>query len=152
MCIRDSQHSVENGLAALETDTDIVAIHDAARTFIRTEAVQASIDAAADCGASTVAIPSIDTILVSDDEGYLADTPDRSKLWACQTPQTFRIDVIRSAHKMARERGYLGTDDATLVMRAGGKVKLVPGSPLNFKITTPEDLERARHVVEQGLV
>ena len=92
-----------------------------------------------------------DTILVGDENDYLVETPDRSRLWACQTPQTFQLPLIRGAHAAARDGGYLGTDDATLVMRQGGRVQLVMGTPLNFKVTTPEDLELAEHVVEGGL-
>lgn len=115
------------------------------------ESIRASVDGAAEFGAATVAIPSIDTILVSDADAFLADTPDRKTLWACQTPQTFRVDVLRHAHKEAQRVGFTGTDDASLVRRAGGKVKLVMGSPLNFKVTTPQDLALARCVIEGGL-
>jgi 2-C-methyl-D-erythritol 4-phosphate cytidylyltransferase len=147
----ERQHSVENGLAALDPDTEIVIIHDAARPFVSSESISASIAAAAECGAATVAVPVVDTILVADEAAYLMDTPDRTCLWACQTPQTFRVAVIRAAHETARRQGYLGTDDATLVRRAGGTVKLVPGSPSNFKITTPMDLALARCLIEGGL-
>ncbi len=147
----ERQHSVENGLAVLDPDTEVVVIHDAARPFVSPESVAESIRAAAECGAATVAVPTIDTILVADKNGFLEDTPDRTRLWACQTPQTFRVPVIRDAHLKARYEGYLGTDDATLVQRTGGRVKIVRGSPLNFKITTPTDLALACCVVERGL-
>jgi len=148
----ERQISVQNGLKALEPDTEIVVIHDAARPFVPVESVRASIEAATECGASTVAIPSSDTILVADKDAILLDTPDRRGLWACQTPQTFQVGTIRHAHEWARKEGYLGTDDATLVCGAGGKVKLVMGSPRNFKVTTPWDLELARWVVKEGLI
>jgi 2-C-methyl-D-erythritol 4-phosphate cytidylyltransferase len=148
---KERQDSVRNGLAALEPATTIVIIHDAARPFVSVESVRVSVDAAAKFGAATVAIPSIDTILVSDADANLLDTPDRKTLWACQTPQTFRVDVLRHAHEKALCAGFTGTDDASLVRRAGGKVKLVMGSPLNFKVTTPQDLALARCVIEGGL-
>ncbi len=148
---KERQDSVRNGLAALDPTTEIVIIHDAARPFVSAESIRASVDGAAEFGAATVAIPSIDTILVSDADAFLADTPDRKTLWACQTPQTFRVDVLRHAHKEAQRVGFTGTDDASLVRRAGGKVKLVMGSPLNFKVTTPQDLALARCVIEGGL-
>ncbi|MBX7258622.1 MAG: 2-C-methyl-D-erythritol 4-phosphate cytidylyltransferase [Candidatus Hydrogenedentes bacterium] len=147
----ERQISVSNGLNALGTDTEIVAIHDAARPFVSTESVAESIEAADQFGAATVAVPSIDTILVGDADSFLIDTPDRARLWACQTPQTFRVSVIREAHAAAKQADYLGTDDATLVQRTGHTVKLVRGTPLNFKVTTPEDLALARCVVEKGL-
>jgi 2-C-methyl-D-erythritol 4-phosphate cytidylyltransferase len=149
---KERQDSVRNGLAALDPVTEIVLIHDAARPFVSVDSIRASADAAAEFGAATVAIPSIDTILVSDGDAFLADTPDRKTLWACQTPQTFGVDVLRHAHEKALRDGYAGTDDASLVQRAGGKVKLVMGSPLNFKVTTPQDLALARCVIEGGLL
>lgn len=145
------QDSVWNGLSALDPDTDIVVIHDAARPFVAPESIQASIDAAAAYGAATVAIPSVDTILVGDKDGFLVSTPERARLWACQTPQTFRVGVIREAHRQARAQGFTATDDASLVRRVGGRVKLVLGTPLNFKITTPFDLAMAQLVLEEGL-
>ena len=148
---KERQDSVRNGLAALDPATEIVIIHDAARPFVSLESIRLSVDAAAEYGAATVAIPSIDTILVSDADEFLVDTPDRKTLWACQTPQTFRVDVLRHAHEEAAHAGFTGTDDASLVRRAGGQVKLVMGSPLNFKVTTPQDLALARCVIEGGL-
>jgi 2-C-methyl-D-erythritol 4-phosphate cytidylyltransferase len=139
----ERQQSVANGLARLKPDTKIVVIHDAARPFVPGEAVTASIQAARECGAATVAIPVSDTILVADKDQFLQDTPDRRALWACQTPQTFQVPVIREAHASARGQAYTGTDDASLVRRTGRPVKLVMGSALNFKITTPADLAMA---------
>lgn len=147
----ERQISVANALACLGADTDIVVVHDAARPFVSEESIRASICAARECGAATVAIPSVDTILQGDSEGYLIDTPDRRFLWMCQTPQTFQVSVIRAAHEAARRDGFLGTDDASLVRRMGGKVKLVMGSPVNFKVTTPADLIMAEYVLKEGL-
>lgn len=147
----ERQESVGRGLAMLEPDTEVVVIHDAARPFVSLDSVKASIDAAMDCGAATVALPVTDTILQGDAEGYLESTPPRERMWACQTPQTFRVEVIRAAHAAAAAAGYLGTDDATLVRRNGGRVKLVMGSPMNMKITTPADLVIAEKIVKDGL-
>lgn len=145
------QDSVRLGIAALDSDTKICVIHDAARLFITPEAIQSAIDAAAEMGAATVAIPSVDTILVEDGQGYLKETPDRRQLWACQTPQVFRTEIIRSAHERAVEEALEVTDDATLVKRCGHPVKLIAGSPLNFKLTTPTDLQIAEALIEKGL-
>ncbi|MDZ4860385.1 MAG: 2-C-methyl-D-erythritol 4-phosphate cytidylyltransferase [Candidatus Hydrogenedentes bacterium] len=144
----ERQDSVLNGLAALHRDTELVIIHDAARPFAPADAIRGSIDAAGEYGAATVAIPAVDTVLVADESGFLDNTPDRSLLWACQTPQTFRVEVIRAAHDAARRAGRMATDDATLVRLNGGRVKLVMGSPLNFKITTPMDMKVARCVLD----
>ncbi|HPO16003.1 MAG TPA: 2-C-methyl-D-erythritol 4-phosphate cytidylyltransferase [Candidatus Hydrogenedentes bacterium] len=146
----ERQDSVSNGLSALEPATEIVIIHDAARPFVSADSIQASIDAARDCGAATVAIPVVDTILQGDENAYLVSTPDRRQLWACQTPQTFRVDVIRRAHTLAQKEGYTGTDDASLVRRMGEPVKLVMGTPLNFKVTTPSDYALAEMILEKG--
>lgn len=148
----ERQDSVGRGLDRLDPDTAIVAIHDAARPFVAAESVRASIDAAAECGAATVAVPCIDTILQADAERFLVDTPDRRCLWACQTPQTFRVEVIREAHAAARRDAFTGTDDASLVRRVGGPVRLVMGSPLNFKVTTPTDRAMAEWVAREGLI
>lgn len=134
------QDSVRLGIAALDDDTEICAIHDAARLFISPSEIQDAIDAAARMGAATVAVPSIDTILMDDGQGMLQETPERHRLWACQTPQVFRAEIIRSAHREALARAMEVTDDATLVRRCGYPVKLVSGSPRNFKLTTPTDL------------
>lgn len=149
---QERQESVAKALNVLDRSTEIVVIHDAARPFVDPASVRASIEAAAEHGASTVAIPCSDTILVADDEDMLVNTPDRRRLWACQTPQTFRLDVIKKAHQQARKEGFTGTDDATLVRRMGHPVKLVKGTPLNFKITTPEDLALAETIIDKGLV
>jgi 2-C-methyl-D-erythritol 4-phosphate cytidylyltransferase len=148
----ERQHSVANGLGALDEDTGIVVIHDAARPFVAEESVRGAVDAADAFGAATVALPTVDTILVGDADAFLVDTPDRATMWACQTPQVFRLEVIRRAHDAARSGGYLGTDDASLVRRLGEPVKLVKGTPFNFKITTPTDLHMAEWVIEKGLV
>lgn len=147
----ERQVSVAHGLDALAAETDIVVIHDAARPFVTEASIRESIRAAGLHGAATVAIPTVDTILEADDDQHLVDTPDRRNLWQCQTPQTFRVSVIRSAHESARFEDFMGTDDASLVRRLGAKVKLVMGSPLNFKITTPTDLALAEHIAQEGL-
>lgn len=145
------QDSVRLGIAALDDDTEICVIHDAARLFISPDEIQAAINAAAKMGAATVAVPSVDTILVEDGHGFLQETPDRRRLWACQTPQVFRTEIILHAHMEALERALEVTDDATLVKICGYPVKLVPGSPLNFKLTTPTDLLVAEALIEKGM-
>src|SRR5690606_25166553 len=127
----------------------IVAIHDAARCLLRPAPALAAIAAARACGAATVAVPVVDTILAADDEGYLESTPDRTRLWACQTPQVFQYRVIAEAHRRAASEGYLGTDDASLVRRAGGRVKLIEGDSSNIKITRPADLRMAEALLAE---
>lgn len=148
----ERQHSVANGLEVLDPSTEIVVIHDAARPFVDASAIQASIDAAKIHGAATVAISCADTILQGDGDAMLVDTPDRSRLWACQTPQTFQRDVICDAHAAAKSDDNVYTDDATMVRAMGVSVKIVNGSPNNFKITTPEDLAYAEYLIKECLI
>lgn len=147
----ERQESVRLGLDALDAGTGVVVIHDAARPFVSLESVRASIEAAAAHGAATVAVPAVDTMLQADREDFLEATPERALLWACQTPQTFQVGVIREAHAHARREGLQATDDATLVRLAGGRVKLVMGTPLNFKVTNPADLALAELVERENL-
>ena len=148
----ERQISVANGLAAFDEGTELVVIHDAARPFVGEQAIREAIKAAQRTGAATVAVPCVDTILESDEDGMLAATPDRNRLWACQTPQVFALEVIRAAYKKAEDLGTMYTDDATLVRAAGHKVRIVPGSPENFKITTQSDLAFAEFLIRQGTV
>ncbi len=148
----ERQRSVANALAALDAETDIVVIHDAARPFVPRRAVHESIEGARTFGAATVALPCSDTILEDDGEGFLGATPNRDRMWACQTPQTFRVEVIKAAHHAAQRDSFAATDDASLVRRNGGKVKLVTGSTFNRKITTPADLAYAEHLIRLNLL
>jgi len=138
----ERQHSVMNGLQALQgtaDEHDVVLIHDGVRPFITREQLLESIRVAADGDGALVAVPAKDTIKVVHD-GLVTDTPERATLWQAQTPQTFRYHQVLSAHEEARRDGFLGTDDCSLVERAGGRIRIVNGSYRNIKITTPEDL------------
>ena len=145
----ERQDSVMQGLNALDEDAEIVVIHDAARPFVPVPAILNAIEAARQTGAATLAVPVVDTILVSDGAGRLESTPDRSRLWACQTPQVFQADIIRATYEWARMHGVSCTDDATLATKAGYPVRLIEGCPGNFKVTTREDLARAEYLLER---
>jgi 2-C-methyl-D-erythritol 4-phosphate cytidylyltransferase len=139
--------SARNGLAAVPAEATIICVHDAARPLATADLYAAVVDAVVE-GADG-AIPGIavtDTIKRVDGTGVVVETPDRSTLVAVQTPQAFRASVLRAAHATGAE----GTDDASLVEARGGRVVVVPGSPLNRKITQPQDLEWARSLVEAG--
>lgn len=144
------QDSVWNGLSAAAENCDIVVIHDAARPFITSKIISASIKSAAINKAVIAAIPVIDTIKISSDGTSIDSTPDRSNLFAVQTPQTFAIDTIKTAYKSAYNDGYYGTDDASLAERIGIKVKIIEGSYNNIKITTPNDLLTAESILKNG--
>lgn len=145
----ERQESVSRGLALVDPQADLILIHDAARPFVEADTIQAAISAADEYGAATVATPAVDTILEADGNGFLSRTPDRKHVWACQTPQVFRLDVIRAAHARAARAGTSFTDDATLVHSYGGRVKIVSGSAKNFKITTEEDARHADYLIRR---
>lgn len=134
--------SVRHGLTHLATHPpDLVVIHDAARPLVTSEILQQTIDAAAVHGAAVVGIPAVDTIKISQAEGFVHSTPDRRTLWMVQTPQAFRFNLVWHAYQVApQETAALYTDDARLVEATGHAVRIVPGSRYNIKITLPEDL------------
>lgn len=138
----ERQDSMRAGLAALPEEVTVVAVHDAARPFVRAEDVARVVAAARREGAALLAVPVVDTIKRVRD-GHVVETPDRSECWAAQTPQAFRVDWLREAVERAAREGFVATDDAQLVERLGRPVAVVPGDPDNFKITRPDDLARA---------
>ncbi|MBW3622928.1 MAG: 2-C-methyl-D-erythritol 4-phosphate cytidylyltransferase [Armatimonadetes bacterium] len=134
------QESVARGLAALPDSVEIVAVHDAARPLVSPEVISRTIHAAREHGAGLAGIPMVDTVKRIDAEGRIIETLPRSELFAAQTPQTFRVSLLREAHARAAEAGIDATDDAALVERLGHPVLVVPGDRRNLKLTTPEDL------------
>lgn len=142
---RERQDSIRLGLGLVDEKTKLVVLHDAARPFIAAPVIQEALDAARTYGGATVATPAVDTILQTDMDDMLASTPDRTRLWACQTPQVFHLKPFSEAHARAHAAGRYFTDDATLFKHYGGRVKIVQGSPENRKITTQEDLLYAEY-------
>lgn len=132
--------SVRAGLAAIAPNARLVAIHDVARALIEARTIEAAIATASRSGAALVAIPVTDTIKTSSDGAHAESTLDRSVLWAAQTPQVFRVELVTRLLEQARAENFRPTDDAALHERYVGPVPLVPGSPHNLKVTTPEDL------------
>jgi 2-C-methyl-D-erythritol 4-phosphate cytidylyltransferase len=135
----ERQDSVAAGLAAVDLDADLVLVHDAARPFVTPDCVAACVAAAASSGAAIAALPATDTVKVTDAEGWVVDTPDRSRLFLAQTPQVFRTALLREAYRRAAEEGRVTTDDAALVEALGHRVQVVPGNQQNRKVTTPDD-------------
>jgi len=136
----ERQDSVWNGLKALSPGTEIVAIQDAARPCTSGELIAATIDAARETGAAVAAQPVTDTIKESADGRLIQRTLDRSRLWAVQTPQTFRVEVIRRAISAARQKKLVFTDDTAACELIGQPVRLVSGAHPNPKVTVPGDL------------
>lgn len=131
--------SVRRGLSAVPVDTDIVAVHDAARPLATAELFASAVQAVRSGADGAVCAVPIDDTVKRVHVGTVAETLDRSVLWAVQTPQAFDAAVLRAAHDGEPE----ATDDAALVERRGGRVVVVPGDVRNIKITRPEDLSRA---------
>jgi 2-C-methyl-D-erythritol 4-phosphate cytidylyltransferase len=140
--------SVLNGLAALSDTSDDrpVAIHDAVRPFLSRSLFVRLLDALRGHDGSFPGLPPTDTIHVIDG-GCVSESPARNRLAGAQTPQCFRIGVVRRALEDALRSGFHPTDDVSAVVRCGGKVAMVEGDADNLKITRPEDLERAQRVL-----
>lgn len=136
----DRQASVYNGLLRVGPESDIIAVHDGARPLVTPAIISASVAAASRYGSACVGVPVKDTIKRVNPDQMVLDTPDRSMLWAIQTPQTFQREILMKAHEKAIAERYRGTDDAVLVERLGVPVRMVMGSYTNLKITTAEDL------------
>jgi 2-C-methyl-D-erythritol 4-phosphate cytidylyltransferase len=141
------QESVGNALSALECDDeDIVLVHDAVRPLIDTATVERMIDAVARHGAAIVGLPALDTIKQVErtaDGAIITSTIPRERVVLAQTPQGANFALMQRAFAEAEADGFEGTDEASLLERAGVEVVVVPGSPRNFKITQPGDIELA---------
>jgi len=140
----ERQDSVWRGLQAVPSTAVVVAVHDAVRPFVTRALIDAVIAAARANGAAICALPIAETVKRVRD-GVVEATVDRRALWAVQTPQVFHTALLREAHEKARRDAFLGTDESMLVERLGHAVAVVPGLRANVKITTADDLRRARN-------
>ena len=143
----DRQGSVEKGLCALSKKVKLAAIQDGARPLISQAVIDRTVRAANTYGAAAPAIPVKDTIKIVQG-GVVKTTPDRSTLWAVQTPQVFDYDLLQGALQKARSDKATITDDCSAVERIGFGVKIVEGDERNIKITTPMDLRIAEFLLE----
>ncbi len=143
----ERQDSVRLGLSRLDPQCEVVVIHDGARPFVRPEWIEESVRIALEIGGAIVALPAQDTVKRVSCRGVIVETLPREGLWLAQTPQTFRASLIRKAHTWAHSQGILATDDASLVEKMGGEVRVVRGTSDNIKITTPEDLLLAEGIL-----
>lgn len=143
------QSSVENALASLDADTDLVAVHDAVRPFVDVAQIDLVINEAAEHGAAILGIVPVDT--VKQVHRYvIRETIPRDKLILAQTPQVFRFDLLKEAYLRAADDHFTGTDEASLVERLESvEVRVVAGSDRNIKITKPGDLDLAKFFLEQ---
>ncbi|HMD71431.1 MAG TPA: 2-C-methyl-D-erythritol 4-phosphate cytidylyltransferase [Bryobacteraceae bacterium] len=149
------QQSVENALAALDPATELVAVHDAVRPFIDAETIHKVFQEAAVTGAAIVGVPVVDTVKqVTRGTGSvrIRGTLQREKLVLAQTPQVFRYGLLRRAFDLAREDGFFGTDEASLVERLDdAEISVVLGSDRNIKITKPADMDLAHLFFREDL-
>jgi 2-C-methyl-D-erythritol 4-phosphate cytidylyltransferase len=147
----ERQESVHNGLLNCKSGTEIVVIHDGARPFVTEEIVEGNITCAREFDACTTAVPAKDTIKIVGEDMFSIGTPDRKSLFAVQTPQSFRYDLILKAHQNAKENNIIATDDTMLIEKLGFPVRILEGSYSNIKITTPEDLIFAEAIINAGI-
>lgn len=148
---KERYHSVYAGLCAAGA-CDYVMIHDGARPFMDAAMIQVSIDSVKQYDACAVGVPVKDTIKIVNEEGFATQTPDRSKMWMIQTPQTFSYSLIKQAYDwLMTKEGIHVTDDAMVVEIAiGRQTKLIEGSYRNIKITTPSDLTVAEEFIKEN--
>ncbi|HIK04304.1 MAG TPA: 2-C-methyl-D-erythritol 4-phosphate cytidylyltransferase [Trichormus sp. M33_DOE_039] len=141
------QESVYNGLQALPTEAQQVLIHDGARCLVTPDLFNACAQAIRQCSGLIAAVPVKDTIKVVDGNGIIQSTPDRSYLWAAQTPQGFNVQLLKQCHAEGISQGWEVTDDAALFEKCGIEVQIVAGEETNLKITTPQDLAIAEFIL-----
>ena len=148
------QESVTNALAQISAAADdVVLVHDAVRPFVTQEMIRNTIQAVRHYGAAIVGIPAVDTVKQVErtaEGAVIKATIPRQQIVLAQTPQGFRYDVIKKAFDEAAADGFIGTDEASLVERAGHPVAVVMGTPRNIKITTPADFELAEFYLKHG--
>jgi len=148
------QDTVLNALRATQAQADdIVLVHDAVRPLVSAETIEHCIRAAETHGAAIAGLPAVDTVKIVDrtaDGAMISSTIPRERVVLAQTPQAFRFEVLQSAMNEAIRDGFVGTDEASVVERAGHKVAVVMGARENFKLTSPGDLELAEFYLEQA--
>lgn len=147
----ERQHSVRNGLAVLPLSCEFVLVHDAVRPFTPAHVISSVVKEARAHGAAVAAVPVRDTLRRESPRGVLSSTVDRTGLWAVQTPQGFRTDLLRKAHENASRRKIIRTDETSLAELLGMGVRVVEGSRSNIKITDQKDLELAQFLAKEGV-
>ena len=137
---KERRDSVLQGLNMLETDTDTVLVHDGVRPIISEELIRKVIQATQRWEAVVPGLPLRETIKQVGRDNLVSWTLDRKSIYLIQTPQGFKKDLICRAYAQVKKRGWVASDDASLVEKLGAKVKMIPGEETNIKITSPQDL------------
>ncbi len=145
------QESVYNGLQALPEAAERVLIHDGARCLVTPNLFDKCAEALLTCQGLIAAIPVKDTIKIVDSNKLIEDTPNRSNLWAAQTPQGFEVNLLKECHQKGDQLAWQVTDDAALFEKCQLPVKIVEGEETNLKVTTPVDLAIAEFILKQRL-
>jgi 2-C-methyl-D-erythritol 4-phosphate cytidylyltransferase len=143
----ERQESVKNALAHVGDGYGVVVIHDGVRPFVTGNLIERTVAAAEMYGAVSTGLTVRDTVKEVDQAGRVVKTVPREGLWLTQTPQAFRREVILAAYERALAEGFYGTDDASLVERAGIPVRMIEGDWENIKVTTPEDLLHGEKII-----
>ena len=141
------QDSVYSGIVSTSEDIDIVLIHDGVRPLIRSDIIEKVIEETIKEGAVIVAVKESDTTVLSK-ESFIESFLDRDSIYRVQTPQSFRRGLIMKGLTQAYKDNFYGTDDSSLVIRLGEKVKIVEGTPYNIKITSRDDIYFAERILE----
>ena len=141
------QDSVARAFARLASDVDVVVVHDAVRPLVTAALIDETLDAAITHGAAIAALPATDTVKRSNERGLIVETLPRSQIFLAQTPQAFRVGILREALNAGVSTAD-ATDEAALVERVGYAVQVVAGDPRNVKITTADDLELAERLLK----
>jgi 2-C-methyl-D-erythritol 4-phosphate cytidylyltransferase len=147
---KERQDSVYHALKVLKkeaADLDVILVHDGVRPLVDPALVRKVVAAARRHGGAILGIPCQDTLKRVNSNGVVVDTVDRQELWQVQTPQAFQAALLWRAYQEAMERGFYATDEAALVEALGETVVVVPGTCLNLKITTPDDLKIAEAIL-----
>lgn len=147
----ERQYSIWNGIKVLNSRMELVAVHDAARPFVKEKFIVNCFKAADIFGGAVLGAPVKDTIKKVNHEQVIVETPKRSQLWQAQTPQVFRKEIIVNAYESAIQDNFVGTDDSSLVERIGENIKVVEGGRENLKITFPIDLKIAELIISENL-
>ena len=149
----ERQDSIYNGLMLLEkmgggvSPDTLILVHDGARPVIPKGTIHRLITDVEGVDGAAPGVPETQTLKSVDKNSIITSTVDRENIRAIQTPQIFPFSVLKKAYEKAFADGFYGTDDASLVERIGGKIKIIPGSPLNIKVTTPEDLHLVEYII-----
>ncbi|HXV59698.1 MAG TPA: 2-C-methyl-D-erythritol 4-phosphate cytidylyltransferase [Vicinamibacteria bacterium] len=145
------QASVWAGVSRLgDSDSRLVAVHDGARPLVSPQLIESVVEAASRHGGAIAAVPVVETLKEVSQDGFVQGTADRKRYWRAQTPQCFRLGLLRRAFDAARRDGFLGTDEASLVERLSAPIVIVPGEEQNLKVTSLHDVERMEYYIGQN--